>query len=40
MKVALALADNGKKMKQFADVLATHCVDQRYLHLLVIVTPK
>ncbi|XP_056018067.1 uncharacterized protein LOC125679563 isoform X2 [Ostrea edulis] len=29
VKVALALADNGKKMKQFADVLATHCVDQR-----------
>ncbi|XP_061197776.1 catenin alpha-2-like [Saccostrea echinata] len=29
VKVALAIAENGKKMKQFTDVLASHCVDQR-----------
>lgn len=29
VRVALAIADNGRKMKQFTDVLAKHCVDQR-----------
>lgn len=29
VRVALAIADNGRKMKQFTDVLAKHCIDER-----------
>lgn len=29
-RVALSIAENGKRIKQFTDVLATYCVDQRY----------
>lgn len=29
VRVALAIAENGRKMKQFTDVLAKHCIDQR-----------
>nr|XP_022344861.1 uncharacterized protein LOC111137616 isoform X2 [Crassostrea virginica] len=28
-RVALSIAENGKRIKQFTDVLATYCVDQR-----------